>query len=109
MNNRVNSFRGPKMARKKFSAEFKAKVALEFISDELTIAQLSSKYGVHPTQIKEWKSTLIAGAKELFTRKKEEGETSKEYVDALERKTGQLAVEVDFLKKNLTSYQKKNG
>ena len=97
------------MARKKFSAEFKADVALEFMSDELTMAQLSRKYGVHPTQIKEWKSTLIAGARTLFTRKNNEEESSKGYVEALERKAGQLAMEVDFLKKNLTSYQKKNG
>jgi transposase-like protein len=63
------------MARKKFSAEFKAEVALEFMKDELTMAQLSSKYGIHPTQIKEWKTTLIAGAKTLFgSKKKEDGE-----------------------------------
>jgi transposase len=98
------------MARKKFSAEFKAEMALEFMSDELTIAQLSSKYGVHPTQIKEWKTTLIAGAKELFARKgNEDRETNKGYVEALERKAGQLAMEIDFLKKNLTTYQKKNA
>jgi transposase len=98
------------MARKKFSAEFKAEVALEFMKDELTMAQLSSKYGIHPTQIKEWKATLIAGAKTLFgSKKKEDGETNKGYMEALERKTGQLAMEVDFLKKNLTTYQKRNG
>jgi transposase-like protein len=96
------------MARKKFSAEFKASVAIEFMRDELTIAQLSSKHGVHPTQIKEWKSVLVAEAKTLFTRKNSEEESNKGYVEALERKAGQLAMEIDFLKKNLTSYQKKN-
>jgi len=43
------------MARKKFSAEFKASVVLEFLKDELTLSELLSKYGVHPTQIKESK------------------------------------------------------
>lgn len=98
------------MPRKKFSAEFKADVALEFMSDELTMAELSAKYGVHPTQIKEWKTTLITEARTLFGHKKsEDGETNKGYVEALERKAGQLAIEIDFLKKNLTRYQKKNA
>jgi len=41
--------------RRKFSAEFKAKVALEALSGELTLAELASKYDVHPTQITGWK------------------------------------------------------
>jgi transposase-like protein len=96
------------MAKKKFSAEFKAAVALEFMKDELTIAELAGKYGVHPTQIKEWKSRLVNGANELFGKRKEpENNTNKGYVEALERKAGQQAVEIDFLKKNLVIYHKK--
>ena len=98
------------MARKKFSAEFKAKVALEFIKNEGTLAELASKYEVHPTQIKEWRSILQSQAKEVFEGKKnKEEECNKGYIEALERKAGQLTIEVDFLKKNLTLYHKKNG
>ncbi|SMD05053.1 Transposase [Primorskyibacter flagellatus] len=41
--------------RKRYSAEFKAKVALEAIREELTTAELAKKYGIHPTMISGWK------------------------------------------------------
>jgi len=47
--------------RRKFSAKFKAKVALEALSGELTLAELASKYDVHPTQITEWKRQAVMG------------------------------------------------
>ena len=94
------------MGRKRFSAEFKASVALEFLKGELTLSELSSKYGVHPTQLKEWKSTLKEQAKTLFALKHKEEDSNKGYIEALERKAGQLTVEIDFLKKNLMTYQK---
>ena len=96
------------MVRKRFSAEFKAKVALEAIKNETTVAELSQKYGVHPTQIKDWKSELQANAESVFGRKGNVTEDRDKYIEALERKAGQLAIEIDFLKKNLTAYYKKN-
>ena len=95
------------MARKKFNANFKAKVALEAIKNEMTIAELSQKYEVHPSQIKDWKMALIMHAENVFTGKKDENEDQEKYIAALERKAGQLAVEIDFLKKNLLLYHKK--
>jgi transposase len=97
------------MARKKFTASFKAEVALEVIKNELTLAELSKKYDVHPTQIKDWKAVLLSQAETLFSGKRDEVEDNKGYVEALERKAGQLAIEIDFLKKNLTLYNKKSG
>ncbi|NEP82153.1 MAG: transposase, partial [Okeania sp. SIO3B3] len=51
--------------RRKFSAEFKAKVALEALSGELTLAELSAKYEVHPTMVASWKrqakEKMVAG------------------------------------------------
>ena len=47
--------------RRKFSSEFKAKVALEALSGELTLAELASKYAVHPTQIAGWKRQAKEG------------------------------------------------
>ena len=52
--------------RKKHSAEFKAKVALAAIQNEETAAQLSSRFGVHPTMVSAWKRLLLDGAAELF-------------------------------------------
>lgn len=97
------------MARKKFTASFKAEVALEVIKNELTLAELSKKYDVHPTQIKDWKAVLVSQAESLFSGKSGEIEDNKGYIEALERKAGQLAIEIDFLKKNLTLYHKKSG
>lgn len=57
------------MARKKFSAQFKAQVALEVIRNESTIAQIANKHGVHPTQINGWKRELISHAESVFSGK----------------------------------------
>lgn len=96
------------MARKKFSAEFKANVAIELMKGELTVAELATKYEVHPAQMKEWKAVLKDKAKLLFSKKRKEENANKGYIEALERKAGQQAIEIDFLKKNLTIYQFKN-
>src|SRR5262249_32738010 len=83
-----------------FSAKFKAQVALEAIKSEHTIAELVKKYEVNPTQIQRWKADLIAQAEQVFAKgNKETAEIDEKYVEALERKAGKLAVEVDFLKK----------
>jgi hypothetical protein len=58
--------------------------------------------------MKEWKAILQKQAKLLFSKKNKEEDSNKGYIDALERKAGQQAVEIDFLKKNLTAYHKKN-
>jgi transposase-like protein len=99
------------MARKKFSPSLKAKVALEAVKGIITVGELAQKYEVHPTQIKDWKNELIDQSEEIFSRKNKsssQGDLEK-YIEALERKAGQQAIEIDFLKKNLEIYPKKNG
>lgn len=84
--------------RKNHSPDFKARVALEAIREELTLAELSKKYGVHPTQIGAWKRAAIENMATAFTRR---GATSEQVsaadVDKLHSKIGQLVVERDFL------------
>ena len=89
--------------RRRFSAQFKAKVALEALTERQTIAELASRHGVHPNQITKWKQQLKANAPELFGRGSGEVDAS-----ALEKATaplyeqiGRLKVEADFLRKKL--------
>ena len=84
--------------RMNHSPEFKAKVALEAIREEMTLAELSKKYGVHPTQIGTWKRAAIENMATAFTRRGAAPEqVSAADVDKLHSKIGQLVVERDFL------------
>ena len=84
--------------RKNHSPEFKAKVALEAIREEMTLAELSKKYGVHSTQIGAWKRAAIENMATAFTRRGgTPGQVSAADVDMFHSKIGQLLVEWDFL------------
>lgn len=86
--------------RKRYSAEFKAKVALEALRGELTTAQLATKHGVHQTMISEWKRQAVDGLSLVFSGKVEAKEVAREgEVEKLHAKIGQLVVERDFLAK----------
>jgi len=93
-----------KQVRKKHSAAFKAKVALAAIREEGTIAQLSSKYGVHSSQIQKWKKTVLEGMTSLLDGKGKvvpKGLVPEEEVEGLYKKIGKLEVERDFLSRVL--------
>lgn len=84
--------------RRNFTAEFKAKVALDALSGELTIAELSSKYGVHANQISKWKKQAKKGIVASFSGKANADQQANEsQVKELHAKIGQLLVEKDFL------------
>lgn len=88
------------MGRRKFTKEFKAKVALEAIKGQRTLNELAKEYGVHPNQIGMWKKKLLEIAPEVFSRGKDrDAERAKEERDRLYKKVGQLQIEVDWLKK----------
>ena len=97
------------MTRKKYSTKFKAQVALEAIKNNATTAELSSRHGVHPTQIQVWKTALEKQAEIVFSQSSSIAEKDEKHLAELERKIGQLTIENDFLKKNFVSYQKKRG
>ena len=86
--------------RRSFSAEMKARIALEAIKEQKTIQEIASHYGVHPSQVTNWKRQAIKGAPELFADRRSQPDTSEEALKAeLYQQIGQLQVELDWLKK----------
>lgn len=88
--------------KRKFSAAFKAKVVLEAIKEEETLGQVASRYSVHPTQVKQWKSAALAALPVLF--EKHQGGALKqkdELIEQLYKKIGQREIELDWLKKKI--------
>jgi len=91
-----------KQTRRKHSPAFKAKVALEALRGDKTIAELASQYEVHPNQILQWKKILAQEATALFEKgspKKLQDETL--LIKKLYQEIGQLKVEKDFLEDSL--------
>jgi transposase-like protein len=90
-----------KQSRRKFSPEFKAKVALEAAKEQMTLAELAKKYEVNPVVISRWKSEFLANIAAAFkTGAETEEQTEKADVEKLYAQIGQLKVENDFLKKS---------
>lgn len=88
-----------KATRRKFSAGFKAKVAIEAIKERESLAELSKRFEVDPNMISKWKQEFIEHSAEVFEKKKEvEDEVD---LEKLYTKIGELEMENDFLKKNL--------
>ena len=84
--------------RKNHSSVFKAKVALEAIREEHTLAELSKKHGVHANQISTWKRTAIENMAGAFTRGADvSDQASTAEIEKLHSKIGQLVIERDFL------------
>ena len=86
--------------RRVYSAQLKARVALEALSGAYTLAELAKKHDVHPNMITQWKKKARERLPELFAKKGDHGDASHEAeLKDLHAKIGQLTVENDFLSK----------
>lgn len=87
--------------RKTHTIQTKVKIALEAIKGEKTGSQITSQYGVHLSQVNNWKKQALAVIPEAFSGKKVKQEGDQQtLIDELYKQIGQLKVENDFLKKN---------
>ena len=88
--------------RKKHSTQTKVKVVLEVLKGEKTTAEITAKYGIHATQINNWKKSVLEVIPEAFSNKRKRHDNDQQaLIDELYKQIGQLKVENDFLKKNL--------
>ena len=85
---------------KKFDAQLKAKVAIEAIKGERTLAEIGSIYEVHPNLVGQWRKQLLEKSVEIFSSKQQrESEETEKLQAELYQQIGQLKVELDWLKK----------
>lgn len=88
--------------RQTYSAEQKARIAVEAIKGQRTVNEIASSYGVHPNQVMQWKKQALEGMTEVFSsrrgRERREGEEEKAY---LYQQIGQLKVELEWMKKKV--------
>ena len=84
--------------RRRFTGEFKARVALEALRGDKTVQEIASKHQVHPNQVSTWKRQAIDGLSDVFSNGADrERQDRDSEVHDLHAKIGQLTVERDFL------------
>ena len=89
------------MNKKKYGKEFKAKVAMEALKGEKTIAEISSEYEIHSNMVSKWKKQLKENVANIFIRKNEQEPTADRKIENLYKEIGRMQVENSWLKKNL--------
>jgi transposase-like protein len=88
--------------RRRFSATFKAKVAIEALQERDTVEVLSKKHNVHPNRILRWKKEGTEHLHKVFSSEKNKTDKTEKLIDELYKQIGQLKVDNDWLKKKLS-------
>jgi transposase len=93
-----------KSSRRKFTAEFKSKVALDALQERLTLTELSKRHSIHPNLVMQWKKTLLENGFRVFQEvHHQEKDERNELIESLYREIGCLTMEVNNLRKKLSS------
>lgn len=89
--------------RKTHSVSFKAKVAIAALREQETVAQLSSRFAVHSSQVHQWKRQVLEGMEGLFNTagRPRKGDSDEVSVDELYEQIGRLKMELEWLKKKV--------
>ncbi len=88
--------------RRRFTAEFKARVALDALRGDKTVQEIAARYKVHPNQLSTWKRQAIDGLSEVFSNGVDRARCGHEAeVKELHAKIGELTVVNDFLARGL--------
>ena len=87
--------------RKVYPKELRARVALEAIKENKTVAQISSEYEVHSNMVSKWKKYLQDNIADIFIRKNEKDPSAEQQIDNLYKEIGRIQVENGWLKKKL--------
>jgi transposase-like protein len=90
--------------RRRYSAEYKFKVALEASKGQKTLSELSRETGLHPNQISQWKRQLLAEGAQLFHQKGTPPAPAETEAAALYEQIGRLKMEVEWLKKKAAPF-----
>jgi transposase-like protein len=90
-----------KKSRRKFTSEFKSKVAIEALKERYSLSELAERFELHPNQISQWKQEFLEKSKDVFDKKSSKPKEEQVDLDKLYAKIGKLEVERDYLKKNL--------
>ena len=91
----------PMKKRRKYTTDFKSKVALEALREQQPVHEIAKRYQIHPTQLTEWKKALLSNASSVFesaSRQQDKAAKHKLKEDRLYKQIGQLQMEVAFLK-----------
>ena len=91
--------------RRRFSADYKFRVALEAAKGQQTLSELASQYGLHPNQISQWKRQLLDSGAEVFSHngnKEAQGQVAEQ--SELYEQIGRLKMELEWLKKKAAPF-----
>lgn len=91
--------------RRRFSSDYKFRVALEAAKGQHTISELATKYGLHPNQISQWKRQLLESGADVFNRNSDrEAKAQSAEQSELYEQIGRLKMELEWLKKKAAPF-----